>query len=78
VPYGPQDRPPGGRPNFALGEQAIRVQAGDVLALPGRIERQVAAVSATEIIACGENAVVVTGASRGAARTGSTKRRGLG
>ena len=49
-----------GEVDFAVGEETAHLHAGDAIVLPGAIERQVTAVTAAEIIACGPSAVLAT------------------
>jgi quercetin dioxygenase-like cupin family protein len=49
-----------GEVDFSVGGETLRLRAGDVLVLPGGAERQVTAVTGTEIIACGPGAARAT------------------
>lgn len=59
-----------GEADFALGEQTHRLHAGDAIVLPAGAQRQVTAVTATEIIACGPAAASAWAA--GAEETAAT------
>lgn len=49
-----------GAADFAVGDELLHVRAGDTVVLPARVERQVTAVAATEIIACGAGSAVAS------------------
>jgi quercetin dioxygenase-like cupin family protein len=49
-----------GDADFTVEGETAHLHAGDAVVLPGGAERQVTAVTTTEIIACGESAVVAT------------------
>jgi quercetin dioxygenase-like cupin family protein len=49
-----------GEADFAVGDETLRLRAGDTVILPARVERQVTAVEATEIIACGPGTAIAS------------------
>jgi quercetin dioxygenase-like cupin family protein len=57
-----------GEVDFAVGDEAHRLSAGDTIILPAGAERQVTSVTAVEIIACGPGTAVVTAVGEDAPR----------
>jgi quercetin dioxygenase-like cupin family protein len=49
-----------GEVDFTVGDETYRLSAGDAIVLPAQAERQVTAVTATEIIACGPGSVIAS------------------
>lgn len=49
-----------GEVRIALGDQTLHLAAGDAVVLPAGVERQITAVTATEIVACGRGDVVAS------------------
>jgi quercetin dioxygenase-like cupin family protein len=49
-----------GDADFVVSGETARLHAGDAVVLPAGVDRQVTAVTATEIIACGESAAVAS------------------
>jgi quercetin dioxygenase-like cupin family protein len=49
-----------GEADFAIGDEVVHLGAGDAIILPAEAERQVTALTATEIIACGPGATIVS------------------
>jgi quercetin dioxygenase-like cupin family protein len=47
-----------GDANFVVGGESAVLHTGDAIVLPGGAERQVTAVTATEIVACGESTAI--------------------
>jgi quercetin dioxygenase-like cupin family protein len=46
--------------DFGVGDETVHLRAGDAVVLPRGIERQITAVTATEVITCGPSATLVT------------------
>ncbi len=46
--------------DFAVGDETLHLRAGDTVVLPAAVERQVTAVAATEIIACGLGSAIAS------------------
>lgn len=49
-----------GEVDVALGDETLHLAAGDAVVLPAGVERQITAVTATEIVACGRADVTVS------------------
>jgi quercetin dioxygenase-like cupin family protein len=48
-----------GELDVTIGDQTARLSAGDAVVLPAKAERQISAVTAAQIIACGRGSAVV-------------------
>jgi quercetin dioxygenase-like cupin family protein len=57
-----------GELDVALGGQTTRLRAGDAVVLPAKAERQISAVTAIEVIACGWGSAVVSAPGEDAPR----------
>ncbi len=49
-----------GEADVAVGDRTIRLQAGDAFVLPAMAERQISAVTALQVVACGLGGAVVS------------------
>jgi quercetin dioxygenase-like cupin family protein len=57
-----------GELDVTLGDQTARLRAGDAVVLPAKAERQISAVTAIELIACGHGSAVVSAPDEDAPR----------
>lgn len=48
-----------GELDVTIGDQSARLRAGDAAVLPAKAERQISAVTATQVIVCGRGSAVV-------------------